>query len=337
MAQTYTQKLNIPKMNPETPMLHSQIDNALERIDVAALPVTHADSKMHWPMWEAGKQYQKKDVFRTETIPSWGFWEVTTAGTSGTVAPAGSGEGDTVTNGTCVLILRRLTHYVVEDCRLWKNFEVNHVYAAGDVFRTPTTPSWGYWQITTAGTSGTTVPSGTTEGDTETTGTAVCKLNRIGSGSAVLPIASDTVLGGIKVGENLSIDAEGVLSAAGGGGAASYEQINKYDVDAPLDVNLQISRTSIFCLPPVEILKFNAGSTDVIYNVFTFSTGDGSAFMVDGQSADENPYVAFDGKVHLVTEKVISFGDPTNIGNYDICISEEIDLSAYKSIEGLVN
>ena len=109
MAQTYTQNLNIPKMNPETPLLHTQIDNALERIDVAALPVTHADSKMHWPMWEAGKQYQKKDVFRTETIPSWGYWEVTKAGTSGTTAPVGYGEGDTATNGTCELILRRLT------------------------------------------------------------------------------------------------------------------------------------------------------------------------------------------------------------------------------------
>ena len=37
----------------------------------------------------------------------------------------------------------------------------------------------------------------------------------------ILPIASSTVLGGIKVGNNLSIDANGVLSATGGGGGSS--------------------------------------------------------------------------------------------------------------------
>ena len=39
-----------------------------------------------------------------------------------------------------------------------------------------------------------------------------------GGGSYVLPIASASVLGGIKVGSNLSIDSNGVLSASGGGG-----------------------------------------------------------------------------------------------------------------------
>ena len=36
----------------------------------------------------------------------------------------------------------------------------------------------------------------------------------------VLPIASAETLGGVKVGENLSIDATGVLSASGGGGGS---------------------------------------------------------------------------------------------------------------------
>ena len=186
MAQTYTENLNIPKMNPETPLLHTQIDNALEQIDVAALPVSHADSKMHWPMWKKATAYQKKDVFRTETIPSWGFWEVTTAGTSGNTAPVGYVEGDTATDGTCELILRRLTQggggSTVDEERLWKGFEKNHVYAVGDVFRTPTTPSWGYWQVTTAGTSDTTVPSGTSEADVATSGTMDCVLMRLGNG-----------------------------------------------------------------------------------------------------------------------------------------------------------
>lgn len=39
-----------------------------------------------------------------------------------------------------------------------------------------------------------------------------------GGGSYVLPVASASTLGGVKVGSNLSIDANGVLSATGGGG-----------------------------------------------------------------------------------------------------------------------
>lgn len=44
-----------------------------------------------------------------------------------------------------------------------------------------------------------------------------------GGGGYVLPTASANTLGGVKVGENLSIDANGVLSAQGGGGGAIVE------------------------------------------------------------------------------------------------------------------
>lgn len=43
-----------------------------------------------------------------------------------------------------------------------------------------------------------------------------------GGGSYVLPIASADTLGGVKVGDNLSIDANGVLSARAGGGSDDY-------------------------------------------------------------------------------------------------------------------
>ena len=42
---------------------------------------------------------------------------------------------------------------------------------------------------------------------------------KAGGSSYALPIASNSVLGGIKVGANLSIDGNGVLNAAAGGGA----------------------------------------------------------------------------------------------------------------------
>ena len=43
---------------------------------------------------------------------------------------------------------------------------------------------------------------------------------KFGGGSSGIPIASATTLGGVKVGNNLSIDSSGVLSATGGGGSS---------------------------------------------------------------------------------------------------------------------
>ena len=45
----------------------------------------------------------------------------------------------------------------------------------------------------------------------------------------VLPIASSNTLGGIKVGENLTITEDGKLSASGGGGGASIYKMFKYN------------------------------------------------------------------------------------------------------------
>ena len=44
-----------------------------------------------------------------------------------------------------------------------------------------------------------------------------------------LPIASNTELGGIKIGENLTITEDGILSATGGGGGASIYKMFKYN------------------------------------------------------------------------------------------------------------
>ena len=72
----------------------------------------------------------------------------------------------------------------VEPEQLWSAFQPETAYTVGMIFRTPTTPSWGYWIVTTAGTSGdaTTAPSGTTEGDTAESGTMECVLGNISTG-----------------------------------------------------------------------------------------------------------------------------------------------------------
>jgi hypothetical protein len=125
-------------------------------------------------------------------------------------------------------------------------------------------------------------------------------------------------------------------SASNGNGTSSYKQVTKYDVTAPLEENIPINLTTDFCFPPVEVLKLTDSPQDVVTNIFNFDAGDGSAFIVDGVSGDKSPFVEFNGKVHLETSHMISFGEPEDIGDYEICESETINTDDYKSIEGLV-
>jgi hypothetical protein len=105
---TTTKNLNIPLLDGSQPLLTQQFNGALDAVDKNALPITHAATKAHWDMWQPGTVYGKQEVFRTTTIPSWGFWEVTAAGKSGNTEPVGYGEGDTYTDGTAVLTLRKI-------------------------------------------------------------------------------------------------------------------------------------------------------------------------------------------------------------------------------------
>ena len=105
---TTTKNLKIPLLDGNKPFRTDTFNDAFQAIDENALAKSHAAEKSHWDLWQPNTAYKKQDVFRTTTIPSWGFWEVTKAGTSGATEPVGYGEDDTFTDGTCELILRRL-------------------------------------------------------------------------------------------------------------------------------------------------------------------------------------------------------------------------------------
>lgn len=106
---TTTTNLQIPLLEGSMVFSTDSFNDAFKAIDANALAKPHAAEKSHWDLWKPNTTYKKQDVFRTTTIPSWGFWEVTKAGTSGTMEPVGYGEDDTFTDGTCELVLRRLT------------------------------------------------------------------------------------------------------------------------------------------------------------------------------------------------------------------------------------
>ena len=102
-----TAKLEIPLIDGAKPLLTRQFNDALQAIDKNALPRKHVESRAHFELWQAGKAYKKKDVVRTSTCPSWGFWICEKAGTSASIEPVGYGEGDTFADGTASWVLKR--------------------------------------------------------------------------------------------------------------------------------------------------------------------------------------------------------------------------------------
>lgn len=87
-------------------MVRQQFNGAIDELDKQALSVNHAATKAHFELWKANTTYKIQDIVRTSTCPSWGFYMCTTPGTSGTNEPQGYGEGDEITDGTCVWKLK---------------------------------------------------------------------------------------------------------------------------------------------------------------------------------------------------------------------------------------
>jgi hypothetical protein len=115
-----TENLLIPLLEGDHLVNRDRINTALESIDLNALPKTHKDSSVHWDGWVQGKPHALKDVVRLEEMPSWGYLECTTAGTSGETPPASPyAPGDTVNDGSVVWTLRQI------------NGEVSHGNLAG--------------------------------------------------------------------------------------------------------------------------------------------------------------------------------------------------------------
>ncbi len=101
-----TPNLGIPRILGNQPLVRQQFNGAIDELDKQALSVNHAATKAHFELWKANTTYKIQDIVRTSTCPSWGFYMCTTPGTSGTNEPQGYGEGDEITDGTCVWKLK---------------------------------------------------------------------------------------------------------------------------------------------------------------------------------------------------------------------------------------
>lgn len=124
--------------------------------------------------------------------------------------------------------------------------------------------------------------------------------------------------------------------SSGGSGTSNYSQKILMNVTAPKTYEIKIAKTTDFCFPPVEVLKFKAGQTDVVVDALTFDLSDGKLFKVDGISSEKSPYALYDkGKLYLNTEYKYKHGSATSCGNGYVTISDEIDLSNFKSVKSV--
>ena len=122
-----------------------------------------------------------------------------------------------------------------------------------------------------------------------------------------------------------------------GGGSSSegdgLDQITKLNVVAPLNIDIPIPYTDTFKRPPVEVLKYTQGTTNITTNALTFNAGDGSKFEIDGVTAKDSQLVTFDGVVKPNHDITYPFNTPTLMTTKYYSESEEIDLSDYKVVE----
>ena len=124
--------------------------------------------------------------------------------------------------------------------------------------------------------------------------------------------------------------------SSGGSGTGNYSQMVLMNITAPKTYEIKIAETTDFCFPPVEVLKFKAGQTDVVVDALTFDLSDGKLFEVEGISSENSPYALYDnGKLYLNTEYTYKHGSATSCGNGYTTISDEIDLSNFKSVESV--
>ena len=120
----------------------------------------------------------------------------------------------------------------------------------------------------------------------------------------------------------------------GSSGGNTYSQVTKLNASANEIVEIPITTTTTFNLPPVDVLKFIAGSQNQVLTSCEFNLTDASKFSVDGIT--NSPYTVFDGNMYLNTNysfpMVIKTGW-TESGQYSE--DNNIDDTKFKIIAGV--
>lgn len=121
-------------------------------------------------------------------------------------------------------------------------------------------------------------------------------INRGGGGSYTLPTASTTTLGGIKVGQNLSIDGNGVLSSQAGG-----EQVVEL-TQAEYNALSGYAENTIYVITDAVPIDMDDYAT-----VDDLETVSGATDIALGQKADKQNVAAYTGSSYYSTKKIATW------------------------------
>ncbi|MGG4455803.1 discoidin domain-containing protein [Brevibacillus porteri] len=118
--------------------------------------------------------------------------------------------------------------------------------------------------------------------------------------------------------------------SSGGNNSTSIFQIEKFDVIAsiqsPFEVNIPISKTTDFKLPPVEVLKFAPGANDQLITISSFSSSEDKNYDLDS-------HMLLDGKIRLKTDYTIEPFEEIPLPSGNTLYSFPIDLVQFFNIE----
>ena len=134
-----------------------------------------------------------------------------------------------------------------------------------------------------------------------------------------LPIASASTLGGIKVGENLTIDENGVLSASGG----TNNNIPSFFIDIPSQPLNENNTGTRYTLPTSfnEKLTTNLNNILDIYQTFSIQ------FLINNILVTFNPSYSIDTS-GFGTRRFNSTSKPTSINLFANIVNNKYDISA---------
>lgn len=106
------------------------------------------------------------------------------------------------------------------------------------------------------------------------------------SAQTSVPVASANTLGGVKVGENLSIDANGVLSATGGGGGAITE-LTAADYNYPVNNPQYIA---LWLLPEGLYHINDTNNVQAKFSTTSWAGAVGATYLITTEPGNEQSY-----------------------------------------------
>lgn len=111
----------------------------------------------------------------------------------------------------------------------------------------------------------------------------------------------------------------------------NLNQIEETNVVAMQTLDIAVKDDRALCRPPIEVLKSADGITQTKTN--TFNQEDATKYIIDGEIANQCPYVTFDGTMKPITQYDISITEPSVLNNGKMCETEEIVFNQYKIID----